>query len=238
MVATHQDCRNLAQWVPFRPGVVRAVEQTRLETVLDGRFAVTERAILNPPDRIDHHRCRELATRQDVITDRQFEIDLGLQHALIDTLVASAQQDRTRQHGQPSNTGLGQAFALRAEVDHRRRLGIGRAHGIEAGAQRIDRHHHARATAEGSVIDPAIAAGRVVARIPGFDPQQAALPGPSDHTQGGALTNEFGKQGQHVDAHRIDPRWMSAWMNATIPQAGSSAGRPWPVGHDERAELA
>src|SRR3546814_11808430 len=70
---------------------------------------------------------------------------------------------------------LGQRAALRAEIDHPGRGLVGRPRRGDAGAQRVDHHHHPGAAAEGAVIDAAVVAFGVVARVPALPRQQPAL---------------------------------------------------------------
>src|SRR5690606_35572742 len=101
----------------------------------------------------------------------------------------------------PADPRLGQRAALRAEVDDPGRGLVGRAHRGDAGAQRVDHHHHAGAAAEGAVIDAAVGAFRVVAWVPAVQRQQPALARAPDYAVAGDLGDEFGEQADDVDAH-------------------------------------
>ena len=52
------------------------------------------------------------------------------------------------------------------------------------------------------LIDPAVIAFGMVARVPAMDRQQAALAGTPDHAVGSELGDEFGEQADDVDAHQ------------------------------------
>src|SRR3546814_7790141 len=85
---------------------------------------------------------------------------------------------------------LGQRAALRAEIDHPGRGLVGRPRCGDAGAQRVDHHHHAGAAAEGAVIDAAVVAFGVVARVPAQQRQQPALLRAPDYAVAGDLGDE------------------------------------------------
>ena len=107
--------------------------------------------------------------------------------------------------GQFADLGLGEARALRRQVDDAGLGGVGFAGGLEGVAQRIDQHHHARTTAEHAFIDASIRIGGVIARIPCMQCQQSALLCPSDHTDSGSGLDELGKQRDDVHPHFKTP---------------------------------
>src|SRR3546814_13539536 len=100
---------------------------------------------------------------------------------------------------------LGQRAALRAEIDHPGRGLVGRPRCGDAGAQRVDHHHHAGAAAEGAVIDAAVVAFGVVARVPAQQRQQPALLRAPDDAVAGDPGAVFGDQADDVAA----PGWWS-----------------------------
>ncbi|EEF93666.1 hypothetical protein CATMIT_01702, partial [Catenibacterium mitsuokai DSM 15897] len=82
-----------------------------------------------------------------------------------------------------------------------RRRRIGRTRRGDGRAQRIDQHHHARAAAERTLVDAAVIAFGVIARIPAVHRQQPTLAGAADHAERRALRDELGEQADDVDAH-------------------------------------
>ena len=190
-----------------RVAVVRAVQQAVLEAVLLGRAGVVQGAFLQPRHRIHYHRRGQFAARQHVVADRDLLIHLGLDQALVHALVAPAQQRQPRQRRQFAHPGLVQRPPLRAQVDQVRTLQrLGRAHRRQAAAQRLHQHDHARPAAEAAVIDLAVIALGVVARIPAMQLQQPALAGAAGDAEAGALVDELRKQADDVDAHRVSRR--------------------------------
>src|SRR3546814_18550419 len=85
---------------------------------------------------------------------------------------------------------------------------VGRPRRGDAGAQRVDHHHHPGAAAEGAVIDAAVVAFGVVARVPALQRQQPALLRAPDDAVAGDLGDEFGEQADDVDAHGW---WSRDW---------------------------
>ena len=202
MVAREQHRRDRAEFVLDRTRVMRAVQQAvGLEAVLDRRFGIVQRPVLEPRDGIHDHRGRQFASGKHVVADRQFLVHLGRQQALVHALVAPAQQDQPLAPGQFAHPGLGQRAALGTEIDDPGRGRVGSAGRADRRAQRVDHHHHARPPAEGTVVDAAIVALGVVARIPAVDRQQAALLRAPDHAERGALGDELGEQADDIDAH-------------------------------------
>src|SRR3546814_7727619 len=84
MIATEQHFGHGILAIAFRAGVMRAIEQTILEAILDRRVGMMQRAVLQPADGIDQYRRSQLAPRQHVIADRNFAIHLLVDQPLID----------------------------------------------------------------------------------------------------------------------------------------------------------
>ena len=87
----------------------------------------------------------------------------------------------------------------------------------EGNYRRVDQHDHARPAAERAVVDAAVVALGMVARVPAVQRQQPALPCPPDHAEAGALGDEFGEQADDVDAHQ-----KSASQSTVITPASKS----------------
>src|SRR3546814_4398076 len=100
-------------------------------------------------------------------------------------------------------------------IDHPGRGLVGRPRRGDAGAQRVDHHHHAGAAAEGAVIDAAVVAFGVVARVPALQRQQPALLRAPDDAVAGDLGDELGEQADDVDAHGWWSRDWGRWEEHT-----------------------
>ena len=77
-----------------RAGVLRVLEQPVGERLLGGR-GLLDRAGQQPDDRVDDDERRQLAAGQDVVADRQLEVDERAD-PLVDALVARADEDEVR----------------------------------------------------------------------------------------------------------------------------------------------
>src|SRR5690606_25962415 len=143
-----------------------------------------------------------LTAGEHVVADGNLLVDLCGDQALVDALVAAAEQHQAIQAGQLAHPGLVQPATLGTEVDHVRRLRIRLANGAKAGQQRLDHHHHAGPAAEGAVVDLAVVAFRMIARVPAMHREQAALDRPAGHAERGALGDELGEQRDDIDAHQ------------------------------------
>ena len=176
MVATEQHFRNTFVRVHLGSGVVRAVEQAIREGVLLGGICMTQCTGQQPRHCIDQHHGRQLTAGQDIIADRPFFIDVLFDEALVDAFVAPGDEDQRFLFGQFAYARLRQLAALRRKVDHLRLPAPGGLPGIRQRAlQRLDLHHHARATAEGPVVHRLVAVLGVVPWIPAGQREQPLL---------------------------------------------------------------
>src|SRR6266496_6609904 len=96
VMSRQQHVRNALALEALGTRVMRAIEQPRDERILHCRLRVVQNAGPLPHDRVDQHQRRQLAPRHDEIANRDFLIDLTLDKALVDALVASCQQYVTR----------------------------------------------------------------------------------------------------------------------------------------------
>ena len=92
--------------------------------------------------------------------------------ALVHALITSAEQDSASTIRPLLHRGVLQRWANRREKHQRRRVTILAtlcANRFQASGQGFGHHHHAGSAAKGPVVDPAVIALRIVARIPEFD---------------------------------------------------------------------
>ncbi len=92
VIAADEDRRHVLAAERRRPGVLRVLEQSVGERFLVGR-CVVDRSREQPDHRVDDDEGRQLAAGQDVVADRELEIDEG-PDPLVDALVARADEDR------------------------------------------------------------------------------------------------------------------------------------------------
>src|SRR5581483_11723878 len=127
------------------------------EGLLRGRALVAEGTRQLARDRVaDHHRGR-LAAAQHVAADRHRVAREVLDDALVEALVAPAEQRQARLGGQLVDERLVQQAPSRRERDHpaaRTQLGrVDAVAGAQRGVEHIHPQHHPCAAAEGRVVD-------------------------------------------------------------------------------------
>lgn len=153
---------------------MRAIEQAverRIEAVLLETAFVIEHAGLQPRDGIQQGHGSDLAARQYEVAQAQLVRDMGIDEALVQALVAAAQQDCALPLRPLGHHGMAQRGADRGEQHHGSRLGLAglaaRLPGrLQAALQRFGHHHHARTAAEGAIVHAPVVALGMVARIP------------------------------------------------------------------------
>src|SRR5439155_7184299 len=92
VVAARQDCRNILALERWRLRVLGILQKACRERFLgDGRRL--DRTRQEPDDRVDDDQCAKLAAGEDVVADRQLEIDQR-SDSLIEALVARADEDQ------------------------------------------------------------------------------------------------------------------------------------------------
>ena len=167
----------------FRPAVVRAVEEAGGEAVLLVRAGVAEDARLQAGEAIEQDERRQLAAGEHVVADAELEIDVGVDEALVDALVAGTEQDRARAGGELRHRGLAKRRSRRAEAHQRHRLrfrprGADRRQGA---LERLDQQHHSRAAAVRPVVDARVRWIAEVAQRPEMNVDPPRLEGTSRH---------------------------------------------------------
>ena len=74
-------------------GVVRVLQQVARERLLRRAVGRAHHARQQPNHGIEQHQRRQFTTGQDVVADADLFHPAGIDHALIDSLVAAAEQD-------------------------------------------------------------------------------------------------------------------------------------------------
>ncbi len=182
-----------------RTGVVRKIEQSGAEAVPFDRIRPLDDPGNLARDRFDQEHRRQLAPRNDEIADRNLLVHDGLAHALVDPLVAPAEQEQIAPARELAHFGLVQpvplgrqqhppgSSALR-ELPHR-------------SEPRGRGHHHAAATAEGLVVDRAVAVEGEIPQVVHLHVQAAALAGAPEKRGLEKGPKELGEDGQDLNAH-------------------------------------
>ena len=137
MIARAQHLGDRPSPVVGGSGVLRVLQQTGRERLLDRGSSVAHHPGHQTPHRFEHDHRRHLATRQDVVTDGELVVHEMSTDALVDTLVAAAQQReppavgefdaRTTGPGDDRRGPAGTADGAVARVRRCRRWGPGSA---------------------------------------------------------------------------------------------------------------
>lgn len=186
----------------FGAAVVGAVEQAILEAVLLVGLGIAQHAGLQAGHAVEQRHRGQFPAGQDEIAQAQLQVDVAVDEALVDALVAAAQQDRPRAGRELAHDGLVDAAAGGGEVHDRRALGAGGAHGREAALQRLDEHHHAGAAAIGAVVDAAVVVVGELAQRPQVHVDLLRLVRAARHAQRQVRGEEVGEQRDDVETHR------------------------------------
>ncbi len=174
MVATGQDCGNVAAPKRRRPGVLRILEESVGERFLVRR-GVVDRARQQADDGIDDDEGGRLPTGQDVVADRQFEID-EVADAVVDALVARTHQDQVRSRCEIVGPLVAKGLSSRVEQDDER---IRATNLVESGGDRFGSHDHPGSAAVRRVVDAAMPPESPLAEVVGPDRDEAPLLDPS-----------------------------------------------------------
>ncbi len=158
--------------------MVRAARVLGAEALESVRIGVAKDARKKAGNGVDHHGCGKLASRQNVVADREFAVADEQINTLIDTLVPSAEEDHSLTTGEFMRYSLGERRALCGEQNDS-------LSGCIAGLlwsefQRFKAlpdwfrfEHHAFSPAEWTVIHGAVTIMRKGAEIVGVDVDDA-----------------------------------------------------------------
>src|SRR5258708_22616148 len=163
VVARKQDLGHAHASVLGGPRELRAARELPAERVLRQRVGVSDHAGDQPADRVAEHHRRNLAPAQHVVADRDLVRGKARAHAVVDALVAAADDDQPGLPGELLGQPLVQAPAPRLEEHDR--AGVVEHDALDRLEHRLRLHHHARPAAERNVVDLAVAGAREVAEV-------------------------------------------------------------------------
>ena len=115
---------------------------------------------------------------------------VGVDDALVDALVAAAQQDEAGGGGVALGVGLGEGAAARGEEHARAVVGDGGQGGVD----HVGAHHHAGAAAERGVVHRAVPVGGEVADVDRVERPDAGRQGPAGERAGERAREHLGEQ--------------------------------------------
>ncbi len=181
----------------------RAVVTEALET---GGVRVAEDAGEEAGDGVDEDGGGELAAGEDVVSDGDLAVAEQGVDALVDALVAAAEQDDALGGGELVGDGLGIGASLGGEEDDggfgAAALGAwGELQGVEGVEDGAGLEDHAFATAEGAVVDGAVAVVGEGSEVVQVDAGGTGGEGSGEDAVAQEAFEEAGKDGEDVEAH-------------------------------------
>ncbi len=187
------------------PAVVRTVEQALLEAVLQVRLLVAQHAGHQARDGVQQGQRRQFPAGQHEVAQAQLDVHMAVDDALVQALVAAAQQRRAGAVGPLAHQRLVDAATSGCE-QHDGACGHARIrararHRDQRALQRLGQHHHARAAAERAVVDAAVGALGVVAQGPQLHVDLARFVGAARDALRQERREQVGEQRDDVEAH-------------------------------------
>ena len=137
---------------------------------------VAEHAVAEPRDGLDDHERGELAAGEHDVADAQLAVAAVVEHALVDALVAPAQQREAVEARRARGDGLVEPAPPGVRASSGRQAPSVASTDSTASKIGPGREHHAGAAAEGRVVDGAPRVARVRAQV--ADAQVHARPTP------------------------------------------------------------
>ena len=136
-------------------------------------------------DGVEDDGCAELAAGEDVIADGEFLVAEELADALVDAFVAAADENDAIEGGETAGGCLREALALRGEKNDGLAGGVtgglgSEIEGLEALEDGLGLENHALATAEGTVVNGAVAVVGEGAEVVGVGAGEAGAQGARD----------------------------------------------------------
>src|SRR4029079_6821205 len=166
----------------LRPGVVRVLGPAleRLgERVLEVALVAPERARELAGDGVEDGHRRHLAAREHVRPDRDRVVRELVVHALVEALVAAAQERQPLQRGELRHALVAELAPDRRQHRHpalvEHALDGRGVDALERGADDVDPDHHPRSAAVGGVVHLPVAAGGVGAQGGAADAERARI---------------------------------------------------------------
>src|ERR671911_2523686 len=180
-----------------RARVVRVLEQAVAERLVADRRLVAHHPRDQPAHGLDDQHRRHLAAGEHDVAGRQLPVAEVITYPLVDPLVTPAQQAEALERRQLAGGCLVEASPGRAEVEQRAR----RPDRFDGREDRLGHQDHARTSAAGGVVERPV--GIDGARPQVVDPHVERAGGPrlADQALAGEVTNQAGKDREHVDAH-------------------------------------
>ncbi len=224
VVARQQHLRHGAALPAAGAGVVRILQQSLLETLLDQRAFIAQHARQQPHAGVDQRQRRRLAARQHEVAEADLLRPPRLEDPLVDALVAPAKRDQPRTGGEFARPRLIEAASARRQIDQRQ---PGRATdgGFDRRIDHVRAHHHAGTAAERCIVDGGVFIARERPDVHGFQAPQASGQCLAGERDGERPRKHLRKDGQHAcrPRRRLDRRSSPVVLGLAASSPGSDA---------------
>jgi hypothetical protein len=169
------------------------------ERLVQRRIWVAQHSLPQSRNGVDDHQRSELSARQDIVSDRDFAIDVGF-NASVEALVMAAHESEAVELRELLGEVLVEGSPPCAQ--EKRSLGpVGFVNRFDAFDDRIGLHHHAASPAEGEVIDGPMSVMSVLSDIMEVDAHVALLAGASQNRALERTREEAGKECEDMESH-------------------------------------
>jgi len=189
------------------------------------RIIVPENARLKPGNRIDQQQCGHFPAADHEITDAEFEGPEFVDDALVDALVVTGNEQKpVLVGGQSFDAILRESLALGREQNPPCRplvLSFNRPHGV---VQRLTHHHHSRAAAKRSIVDPGVLVVGEGSNVVDMTLDDALLDGSTHDAGVQDAGKHLRKQCENIETHAGSDR-AKARMSAAIRSSCRASGR-------------
>ncbi len=166
VVAAQQNGGHRTSFPHFGAGVLGVFQQTVPVAFFLVALLLCQHAGLQAQHTVCHHKARQFAAGQDIITNGDLFIRKGINHALVDALVVPAHQCQVIIFRQPPGVFLGVSLPARRQKDD---VGLGSAlfchlllHIPQAVRNGLGIQHHAAAAAIGIVVGLLLAVESII----------------------------------------------------------------------------
>src|SRR5262245_9021782 len=202
VIAAQKDVGHLHAAKDARPRVLRVLQPPRLAMgLLRHAVRVAEHAGDVPHDRVDDHHRRHLAAVADEVADRYFARLQPEPDALVEALVAPAQQEQSLLLRQFPDERLVKAPPGGRQQDELTGIFGQRPHRLDRVEDRPRHDDHARPAAEGAVVNALVLARRPIADVPQVNLDELLFQGQLQKALGKIALKDLREQGQHIKAH-------------------------------------
>ncbi len=178
----------------------------RAEALVFAGGFVAEDAGKETGDGIDDNGGGEFAAGEDVVADGELAVAEQVVDALVDALIAAADEDEAVKADELAGGGLGEGRTLGGEEDNLLAGGVaggfgGDGEGFDGLGEGFGLENHALTAAKGAVVNGAVTVVREAAEVVDLDGDQAPGDGPAEDAVAEDGGEEVGENGDEVEAH-------------------------------------